>query len=220
MIRRASSGRTGFRRSWWLPLGLFYMAEPEQSYEEERRLIHEELGAAALAWNYVESEIAELFCTSLGCSTSMNPYYRSVVATFYAIVSFDAKLKATDAALTYTIFEHADEEAAWVTLRNKINRSKKVRNNLAHYTLVGWDQNKPGKRYWLQPEPRNPAGLMAHVTGRKRQPIYYRDDLGAITTNFQSLRKEIRDFQWKVIKLGPPQARRRSSLSQSDERGG
>ena len=179
------------------------MTEVPESWERERKAVQEALGEAALAWNFVEASIAELYSTALGAPTSENPYYRSIMATFYAIVSFDAKMKATNAALTYTLYGHKSEEANWAALQKRINRCKKTRNNLAHYTLVGTTAGKPGRQYWLQPQPLNPASLLAFIEEGQKPPIYYQKDLRRVVENFSSLRIDIDRLCAAVFRIEP-----------------
>lgn len=179
------------------------MSEFPEDWENERKAVHEALGEAALGWNYLESAIAQVYSTALGAPSADNPYYRSIIATFYAIVSFEAKLKATDAALTYTLYGHAAEEAEWRVLRARIDRCRKTRNNLAHYTLVGIGDGKPGRRVWLQLPPLNPAGLLSLIGDRKSPPRYFLSDLRRIADNFAILRFAIDRFCFSVVKIAP-----------------
>ena len=73
--------------------------------------------------------------------------YKAANIALNTVLSFDAKLAMTHAAVTSLLAHARDALADWNPLKNKASR----RNELAHFGVVFDPKGKPGYHYRLQP---------------------------------------------------------------------
>jgi len=116
--------------------------------EAEEHLFYEELGRAVAYWGQVEGQISSIFSRLMGRSPER---YKAANIALNTVLSFDAKLAMTHAAVTSLLAHAEDALADWNPLKNKASRRNDRRNELAHFGVVFDPKGKPGYRYRLQP---------------------------------------------------------------------
>jgi hypothetical protein len=86
---------------------------------------------ATCVWGLVE----DYLCNVLIAAT--RPHNEDgLTKAFYAIVATDGKIKMTDAAVSVALLGRTRLLARWGTLVNRLNRKRRLRNELAHCQVV------------------------------------------------------------------------------------
>jgi hypothetical protein len=92
-------------------------------------------GRALTSFGRVEHALCMVFCNCVNWEQS-NPSE----SAFWAILSFEAKLNATDAVFSSRFPEthqhHAEHRSQWITLKNTLIRRNRIRNKIAHGVAV------------------------------------------------------------------------------------
>lgn len=71
---------------------------------------------------------------------------------FFGIESFRGKLEFADRYLQKRLADGPSELLSeWRSLEGRLDTASKARNKLAHWSLIGYSDGKPGKRYVLHP---------------------------------------------------------------------
>jgi hypothetical protein len=110
----------------------------DPSAEAEKIFI--ELGKALSRWSILEDTLCTAFCLATGnANTFPNSH------AFWAIISFDAKLRMTHSVLTVRFRGNAEILSMWARAYSKLSRKKEKRNKLAHGTVVTFNFKPKGK---------------------------------------------------------------------------
>jgi hypothetical protein len=146
---------------------------------EEQQAFYAAIGRAITQWANVEFALLKTFLSSVD---SGDP--NACAAGVYALESFRAKLEMTDKALSIR-YRDSDLLREWIKPRgfkHRLNAQSRVRNWLAHFTVVVFAHGPSGRRYNLRPNIFNPTNPKLHQ--RIPQGGYFLGDLLAIPKGF------------------------------------
>lgn len=99
------------------------------------------VGKALSRWNVVENALCNIFVHAV--VPSPFEIVGSSMSAYWAVISMEARLKMTNAAVCARIVYHPQLSVDWKTLKNKIGRKIKKRNEIAHGTVSRiwyWDR--------------------------------------------------------------------------------
>ena len=115
-----------------------------QSLREQADKLYLAVGIALSAWNSVEWALSRLFAQSLSPQT-FDPASSSSVseAAYWSVASVEARINMLDVAMTEAHFADAEVTATWSNLHNRIGKGRKMRNKIAHGTVVQKNQGQP-----------------------------------------------------------------------------
>lgn len=182
--------------------------KPEQFYAA--------IGRALTVWSGLENDLCLLFCRCVGTAVAFPANH-----AFWAVVSFDAKLKMTDAAMVALFPDSHPISAKWVKLKNHLHKKNRKRNEIAHGTLVSMPyRDKRTKKatndlffapyFWGSIGKNIPSTEDARPKDRM-----YLDDIRGATQKFSALQDRLKELAQEVfeIMLGagfqPPEASRK-----------
>jgi hypothetical protein len=130
----------------------FAMSDTPRKEEDKHTEIANDLycaiGYALTQWGTVEEALCSIYilATTFPATGATQP---ASGAAFWAIATFDGKLKMTDAAVAIRIAGSDDLKRKWRALFNNMGFKNKRRNDLAHGTVATyWDDegHKPISR--------------------------------------------------------------------------
>ena len=110
---------------------------PESS--RERRELYQAIGEATTAWAKVEGCLGLIFIGMVaGNAMTISNVLRHTAAraAFHAIVNFNSKLAATNAAARWFLATQPSWPERWNALYNRTKRQAKRRNDIVHYSLI------------------------------------------------------------------------------------
>lgn len=112
--------------------------------QEQAEKLYLAVGMALSAWNSVEWALSRLFAQSLSPKT-FNPSTSSSVseAAYWAIASVEARIKMVDVAMTEAYFADPEIKSTWANICDRVNRGRRVRNKIAHGTVVQKNLGQP-----------------------------------------------------------------------------
>jgi hypothetical protein len=169
------------------------------------------VGRCLTAWNGIEEQV--LYLIEYAHSDEKAQSNGSVGFAYWAVVSFEARLKWCDAVVKFSMRYHTHNELAsrWNALKDKLSKKARKRAEIAHGSVVSVHEDAFFKG------PRNPEGSTAFV------PFYHRkrldhsmrsvaehvegksvfettghlsvEELKARKESFVRLRREVADFQ-------------------------
>ncbi len=90
------------------------------------------VGTILTLWGRVESSHGIIFQGIASGVVSNGP----LMAAYWAIVSFEGRQKMVDAALQEALARHPDYLAKWVNLNNRLIQKNRVRNKIAHGSVI------------------------------------------------------------------------------------
>lgn len=124
--------------------------EPLNGYEESIAFYYY-IGLAITSWAHVE---LALYWILSACFTKNNRGHLAL--GFFSIENFRSRLQFADQLFKakYGKSRHAKK---WGKLHADLLRLSKLRNHLAHYTVMGYPLNTPSRRYALQPRLPRPS---------------------------------------------------------------
>lgn len=102
------------------------------THDDEVQQFYHALGHAISRWSLVEIALARIFAYFVakdGQSPGAN-------AAFHSAINFNVKLDMTDAAAQWALFVEASNRDDWKTLKNRLGRKSKKRNELAHFMVT------------------------------------------------------------------------------------
>jgi len=94
---------------------------------ESQRDVYAAVGRALTEWNHVEAALCRFYCQCLAPGPGIYP-----ASGFWAVVSFEAKLKMTDAIARACLDGHPRLLETWNALNNRLIGKNKNRNRVAH----------------------------------------------------------------------------------------
>jgi hypothetical protein len=90
-----------------------------------------EFAQAFIHWQFVESELFKIFSYLVASSQG-----GALTAAFHAVINFNSKVAMTDAAGQFLLPLRPLLLLEWNSLRNKLQRLAKRRNQIAHFQIV------------------------------------------------------------------------------------
>jgi thioredoxin-like negative regulator of GroEL len=125
---------------------------PHESIAE----VYARVGEALNTWSQLEDYVLAFY---LSCIASRNP--EAARAAYQAVVAFEAKLAATDAAAKVALASHSAHLARWKALFKRIDVKRRIRNKLAHaQVLLNKDKNYEARLFPFHSitNPESPVG--------------------------------------------------------------
>lgn len=181
----------------------------EQAYE-----LYAAVGMALTAWSGAEWQLSRLFAQCIA-PQSFHPVFSHSVAErgFWAVASFEARLKMADATVREGLWRHEDLLREWATLKNRLGRSNRYRNKLAHGTVVRHNQGQPdgsiaasvyfSPYYWNQDAK---AGRMfVPATERASERLSARE-IREAAVRFNTLKEDLHQLALSILKKEQPSA--------------
>lgn len=113
----------------------------QESIEERRRDLYTAVGIALSRWNRVEWSLCNLFSTCISADFS-----GASSRAYWAVLSFDAKLKMVDAAMRARCSSLPRFLSQWNKINNRLSTQNRVRNKIAHGTVMhfSWEASDDG----------------------------------------------------------------------------
>lgn len=170
--------------------------------KEKPEVFYAAIGRALTVWSGLENDLCTLFCRCVGTAISFPANH-----AFWAVVSFDAKLKMTDAAMTSLFPEGHPIFGKWVKLKDHLHKKNRKRNEIAHGTLVSMPHRDKRTRktkndlffapYFWGTIGKN--SLSAHDP-RPGDRMYV-DDIRSATQKFSALQDRLKDLAQEVFEI-------------------
>ena len=172
------------------------------------------VGRALSRWSLLEWDLAILFCACLG------PYANYGEFAFWAVVSFEGKLKMTDAVVRPNLRGGtAAINTEWDVIFNQLTKKNRMRNKIAHGTVLNSEFKRRSKR--AKKNYRDETALFPYHWGRRlhaymnmhhgdiwdgrgieRLSAKQIDEMG---NNFSALRTRLQRFRSQIAPLLPPE---------------
>lgn len=115
------------------------MNPPATDPTPERRELYQAIGEATTAWAKIEGCLGVIFITMVaGDGMKIDNMLRNLAAraAFHAIINFNSKLAATDAAARWFLVNQPANLERWNALQNRTKRQAKRRNDIVHFALI------------------------------------------------------------------------------------
>lgn len=163
---------------------------------EESVGFYYELGRAITSWAHVELALFWIASTAINKSAR-----KQVGLAFFSIDAFHNKLKVAD-RLFKSKHESSKHKAKWPPLRQKLETLSTTRNNLAHYTVMNYVNDLPGRRIALIPKISTPSKFKQRVPKPPsealcvREIIYARKKFVAAAFELESLYYNLIHRKW------------------------
>ena len=162
------------------------------------------VGKCLTAWNRVEEQI--LYLVEYAHSDDKGRSNGSVMKGYWAVVSFEARLKWCDAVVGFSLrFDpHAELAARWNSLNNKLIKKAKQRNEIAHGSVVtlreAWETDDE-IRFVPYYHRKRVEHLIRPLSEHLSKPAFFKnvatlsvEELKARSERFNRVRREIADF--------------------------
>lgn len=162
------------------------IAQPdEQTYEK----FYTAYGECFSAWSSVEVNLFAVFMFLV-----QSPHYHVASSAFYSTAGFRAKLDMVDATVKNSPLVNPSAREEWSALKEKLTKSSRRRNQLAHDTVFFGRDSEHDTRKMFVASPNNPAaGARLHT-----------HDLKEIRQSFERLAQEL--FQYWQSLNNPPES--------------
>jgi hypothetical protein len=126
-----------------------YVLPMKLTVNEEGVWFYYQLGLAITSWAHVEQS---LYCVGSCCFNEDDQ--SQFVVTFFSIENFRSKLQVVDRLIKQNYKSHVKN---WEPLALDLERLSKIRNHLAHYPVMNYGNDVPGKRIALLPRFGQPS---------------------------------------------------------------
>lgn len=188
----------------------------------ERLHLTSELGLAICAWSLVEDYLCDVLLAAV-----RPPDTTALIKAYYAVPNVDNKIRMVDAAVNRVLHDRPRILSAWGTLVNRMNRKRRLRNELAHRQVIS-NYQRSGVDVFLVPyfNLYDSDRLPGQATADKALPRLTILDVKQRSDGFEKLRHELQEFAKRlrgrrgkrrkahspavVPRRGTPNARRRT----------
>lgn len=109
------------------------MADKEHKIADE---IYEQVGKALSVWSQVEETLCTIY--ALAVIRKVTDPMGAAASGYWAIISFEGKLKMTNAALGFRLAGHDCLLEEWHPIFNALGKKASKRAELAHGTVATW----------------------------------------------------------------------------------
>ena len=185
-----------------------------QDIEQEAGWLYLSVGMALTTWSGVEFALSRLFAQSIE-PKSFHPTFSQSVSerAFWGVASFEAKLKMVSETFTEAYFSHQEFLKIWTNLENRLRKSNKYRNKVAHGTVIQHNQGQPDNSiittvyfapYYWNLEAKS-GRMFIPTTNVESERLSYRDIQSAIQ-RFKTLKDEICALSVKIFQTMQPTA--------------
>lgn len=100
---------------------------PAKATPEQIDALYAAIGRALSQWAEVEDELCLLFCAAVH-----DENHSPCNEAYWAVASFEARLKMADVAIMRTTTRHPELKKRWGTLKNNLHDQNRKRNEVAH----------------------------------------------------------------------------------------
>jgi hypothetical protein len=169
------------------------MAGP-RSIENERQRFFAALGEAISEWAWVEHHLFHVYVRLV-----RPELFKATSAAFHAVINLNSRLAMADAAASFVLTKQEDI-AEWTTLKNKLGRLVKLRNEMAHMPVYTAPQLPSDKSVYLAPTILD-FGAERPEFGNPKWVLRRVQDTGAM---FERLAKRVAEF---AARFPPPPTR-------------
>jgi hypothetical protein len=139
------------------------MTSPEKPVSGTADDYYIAIGKALSEFSNLEHSLCRVFCASMGRGLANIPAYHA----FWAIASFEGKQKMTSVAAHHATYRHTTLSAEWDKLAGQVKKKGKIRNKIAHGTLVGLHGTEPPTSFLI---PYFWSGLLRVFSGPSPAP--------------------------------------------------
>jgi hypothetical protein len=156
-----------------------------RSIENEQQLFFAALGKAISQWAWVEYHLFHVYVRLV-----RPELFRATSASFHAVINFNSKLAMVDAAASVALTKEEDK-AEWTTLKNKLGRLVKLRNEMAHKPVFTTPQLPSDKSVHLHP---SILDVRADHLGEFLNPKWVLRRVQSTCLIFERLAERVADF--------------------------
>jgi len=142
-----------------------------------------------LSWQSVEAELFLIFNTLFTEASG-----RLISASFHSVISLDARLAMISSLAEMQLIEHPALLEEWGTLTNKVRKTSKKRNYLAHFSLHE-HTTKTGVELGLRP---------SIYDSRPSTKDYGEAEMRQFADSFRKLHEELLTFHDQIRALDLP----------------
>lgn len=162
------------------------MSEPTENagidVNEEQLAFYYSLGGTLTQWVHVERALHEV-----AMATFHDDNKQQISALCMGIDSFSAKVKFIDTILKVKVSSEHNKE--WQGLKSRAEEASKIRNRLAHDTVIGSFGGSPGQRKWLN--------------SKKGQPRLHLEDIVHARFKFFALMCSLENYACSLVGVTP-----------------
>lgn len=155
--------------------------------------LYRAIGFALSQWQFIEAALAKLYVFLLRNNNG------AAHTSFFAIGNFYSQLEVVNAAAQQTLMQQKPLLTEWEGLYTRLDRHRKVRNNLAHFSLIVRGDLTEKHVYYLQPTWFDIAHLSEPNPTR-----YHFKDINSIAVTFEQTSREIENFAKKIAPQQSP----------------
>lgn len=190
---------------------MFMSKESKQFYSE----IYEALGEALCSWSKVESTLGQIYCKSINIENGW-----PAIHGFWAVASFEGKLKMSEAVISSALVGHPEIADKWTSASKQLRVKSKVRNKLAHGVVYtqNWTTRKGRDRedtffspYGFKELATNFASLKEMTSPRydpRPKDRLYAKNIRQISREFRSLEGDLWEISNQLTSAKLPRPRR------------
>lgn len=154
-----------------------------ENYHPDQIEFYATLGHAINQWAGVERALYELFWHLQG-----EPKSAACPAAYHAVINFKSRLSMADSAMAARYFRYPDQVSKWITIKNRLGRLARRRNDFAHLQLI-IDTRKGGFEHKLRNHFFDPNPFIKNAMSEYTVP-----EIGEHAERFNEVRQSIDDL--------------------------
>lgn len=147
------------------------------------------VGTILTEWGQVEFAHAILFQIA-ACGVFANT---ALLGAYWSVTSFEGRQKMVDAALRDAFHDHEEYLATWNNLNNRLIAKNRVRNKIAHGSVIPF--NRPDGVVEISLIPFFYSRMREHIDGNTLKKGMVISDLNAIAESFRAMSADLYNFQ-------------------------
>lgn len=160
---------------------------PNYPQKEQIEQFFHVLGRAISLWQLVETALYEVYERAIAPKRPA-----SCSASFHSIQTFEAKLRATDEAVGFSLLDDPDKLKEWKSLRKSASEKSQRRNQFVHFsTYIVYNAPNANDAVLLEPQVHDTR----FITDR---PQFRVSEIGEIAERFVDLANELSAFKEKI----------------------
>ena len=164
---------------------------PHYPHKEQIDNFFQVLGRAITIWQLVETALYEVYERAIG---PLRP--GACGASFHSMQTFEAKLRATDDALSFALIDRPETFDEWRDLKKRASEKSKRRNQFVHFsTYIMYNEPSDNDKIRLEPQ-------MYDWRFINERPKLRVSEISDIAETFVEIANSLRAFKEKV----PPAA--------------
>jgi hypothetical protein len=172
---------------------------------EEQLAFYHGIGVAVTQWAHVENALYQVLYT---CFDNRN--HGELSTAFFSVENFRSKHQMADNVVSRK-FRDSPNLSDWRALHDRIRSASAVRNALAHYWVLVYPDEKPGRQYGLLPRMGNSRKAPPKRSQKVPAGSLFVREIAQFGRRFSSLSKALTNF---AARLGGHQEPFPKSLEQ------